>query len=454
MENDISTTTADFGANIDTLLIQLTFGDDFDGFLIVEALILWAALFSTILFTLTAYRYSVLHINIRLLLFNQSLAALIFILIRLLQLFVYLFLKVDEYPIIDSVMVIHNGLMPFNFTNLFAMFIERTIGTVFAEKYESQFTDFNAHAEHFVRLACFYDNFIAIEFLLIPWTFVVVIKSYRRSLRYNKVNAIQPINNPEKERDIYFEQLQKQIIQLIVAVHPARSSLSTEFLFTLRALHSGFMHFFVINLLSILIERTVSTLMARTYEKTFKLYVIVFLMSLPWIFSFLMACVDKYYFLSTDLFLLTYMSLNIACNLTFLILHQFNKGKFKGSGNSLSHRYQLQENIQTLKALGRISVVYVIYSITEMTLSYLMFMVNYPARNLEGFFFIACIFDLLVAVHFLAIPWMFIFSHKELRKSFRPKNRTSIRPGLSDMLKTDGYTEREIYFRMLQQQWS
>uniref|UniRef100_A0AC34RL42 Uncharacterized protein n=1 Tax=Panagrolaimus sp. JU765 TaxID=591449 RepID=A0AC34RL42_9BILA len=66
----------------------------------------------------------------------------------------------------------------------------------------------NANALGFQILVCIYDNFIAVEFLVIPWTFVPIIKTGR----FSSVQDSNPtiLIDPGQQTDFYFRQLQQQ----------------------------------------------------------------------------------------------------------------------------------------------------------------------------------------------------------------------------------------------------
>ncbi|CEF70918.1 7TM GPCR, serpentine receptor class e (Sre) family and GPCR, rhodopsin-like, 7TM domain-containing protein [Strongyloides ratti] len=180
----------------------------------------------------------------------------------------------------------------------------------------------------------------------------------------------------------------------------------------------------VVNPVVIAIERTIATIFPKNYED-FECKICNYILRiLSWILSILLIC-TLYFIISDDstiFFIVLMILLNILTFITFSILFYINKKRFLNVGkdiqNSLSHKYQIAENIRTSKMLAIFIAQITIVQIILQSMLSVIYFYFVPKQMFYEYEIYSNIFDIINAIFLTTFPLPILLSHKETKKLF------------------------------------
>uniref|UniRef100_A0A0K0EXP9 G_PROTEIN_RECEP_F1_2 domain-containing protein n=1 Tax=Strongyloides venezuelensis TaxID=75913 RepID=A0A0K0EXP9_STRVS len=179
-----------------------------------------------------------------------------------------------------------------------------------------------------------------------------------------------------------------------------------------------------INPVVIAIERISATIFSKSYEDFNNTICNYTLRLSSWIFSVMLMC--AFYFIDpayiTLCIIIILISLNSITFIIFAIIFYVNKRKFlnekKEIRNSLSHKYQIAENIRTSRMLaifvGQVTIVQIILQ----SILILIYFYFFPRNMVFEKELMSNVFDIINALFLTTFPFPILLSHIETKKLF------------------------------------
>uniref|UniRef100_A0A0K0DZ00 G-protein coupled receptors family 1 profile domain-containing protein n=1 Tax=Strongyloides stercoralis TaxID=6248 RepID=A0A0K0DZ00_STRER len=180
----------------------------------------------------------------------------------------------------------------------------------------------------------------------------------------------------------------------------------------------------IINPVVIAIERTFASIFLKSYEEFKSILCNFFLRVVSWILSLLF--MGGFYMAQSEIATIFYFVITILINTATLIIFStlffINKRKFSNVGNviknSLSYKYQITENIRTLKMLSIfIAEVLIIQVILQSMLSVIYFYLI-PNKMFYEYQIFSNVFDIINAFFLTTFFLPILLAHKETKKLF------------------------------------
>ncbi|KAE9555748.1 hypothetical protein FO519_000962 [Halicephalobus sp. NKZ332] len=264
-----------------------------------------------------------------------------------------------------------------------------------------------------------------------------------------------------------------------------------------KALHDCGLYVSAINIIVIVVERTVATIKAANYETKKTPILGIFMVNCQWLFSLLFvwfnqvnaqplgfsihltSCQREYISKVLSMFLVVVFCCDFVSMIIFFLLLHINKRRYSHRSNgfenhyALSTRYQIAENIRTTRLLYPLVTAYLIGSAISVCLLYSAGQIrrNYIAE--EKLITLTVLvesgtwgqsFDLLFALLAVIFPHLAIYGHHSLLREFkrilffdkeiRSTNTRQPRTLDGDKLIMSMSEERQLHFKNLEDMWN
>uniref|UniRef100_A0AC34R1X4 Uncharacterized protein n=1 Tax=Panagrolaimus sp. JU765 TaxID=591449 RepID=A0AC34R1X4_9BILA len=170
---------------------------------------------------------------------------------------------------------------------------------------------------------------------------------------------------------------------------------------------------------------------------------------LPWVLCALLAINDNYYIVDTGTTAIIAIITNVVFTVLFYFLWFYNKKQKRITVPTLSHRFQITENIKISLSMSKISGFYACFAVFDNVCYFVVFLVHYKNRDAPSFFTWSIIVDAGYAAFYVIVPCLFIAVHQDYLKILLPKHFAK----KSNKIMDPGF-ERDLYFSQLKSQWS